>query len=354
MDLSSLLKPISEDAPCGPDPDNDPTLAAAWVHYMEEDVAKQEAKWTDYLYDTDPESKAKPPAWNPLRSETFNLASKTKHLQLAAILTECLALTEGLEGLRDGLQLCFQWCTTYWDQLYPSGSPLNRKQARKNCLEHLKSPGVLLRFQRLPLATIYDDSRSRAIDGPFGLADYTAAVNSLPDADTASRVQATFANANQADLQSTKTLVEEVARIAKELEALFKTHEGGENLNLTELIEYLGHCLRVVKAQIKGETGGETAGEEATNPATGTAPSAKAAPGFSSTGGALSSRKAAVATLQQVIAYFESAEPSSPVPLLLRRAQRCVGKSFMEIVDELGQDRSQVENILKPIIPPAK
>ena len=34
--------------------------------------------------------------------------------------------------------------------------------------------------------------------------------------------------------------------------------------------------------------------------------------------------------------------------MLLRRAQRCVGMSFFELINELANDRAQAELILKP------
>ena len=52
--------------------------------------------------------------------------------------------------------------------------------------------------------------------------------------------------------------------------------------------------------------------------------------------------------LDKVALFFEQSEPASPVPLLIRRAQACIGKSFMDLLDELAIDRSQAEVVLKP------
>ena len=50
--------------------------------------------------------------------------------------------------------------------------------------------------------------------------------------------------------------------------------------------------------------------------------------------------------LDKACDYFERHEPSSPVPLLLRRAKRLVSKDFMEILRDLAPDGvSQAENI---------
>jgi type VI secretion system protein ImpA len=42
--------------------------------------------------------------------------------------------------------------------------------------------------------------------------------------------------------------------------------------------------------------------------------------------------------LDRLIEYYVRNEPSSPVPLLLRRAQRLVSRSFMDIVRDLSPD----------------
>ena len=74
-----------------------------------------------------------------------------------------------------------------------------------------------------------------------------------------------------------------------------------------------------------------------------------------STGGnAIASREAAIRQLDKVIGWFETNEPSSPIPFLLRRAQRCVGMTFFQLIEELANDRAQAELILKPQAPAAE
>ncbi len=55
--------------------------------------------------------------------------------------------------------------------------------------------------------------------------------------------------------------------------------------------------------------------------------------------GRVASREQAIRSLEQLIRYFETAEPSSPVPSILRRAKKLVGKDFWEVIQELGDQR---------------
>jgi type VI secretion system protein ImpA len=52
------------------------------------------------------------------------------------------------------------------------------------------------------------------------------------------------------------------------------------------------------------------------------------------------------AAIDRICTYYERYEPSSPLPLLLRRAQRLVGKSFLEIMKDVSPDGvKQVESL---------
>ena len=61
-------------------------------------------------------------------------------------------------------------------------------------------------------------------------------------------------------------------------------------------------------------------------------------PQIERTSGAILARKDVLRSLDAICAYYENTEPSSPVLLLLRRAQQLVGKNFNEILQELAPD----------------
>ncbi|MEL7338378.1 MAG: hypothetical protein AAFN70_19475, partial [Planctomycetota bacterium] len=55
-------------------------------------------------------------------------------------------------------------------------------------------------------------------------------------------------------------------------------------------------------------------------------------------GGKIGSRKDAIKALDDVCDFYELNEPSSPLPLLIRRAQRLASKSFLDILRDLAPD----------------
>ena len=62
--------------------------------------------------------------------------------------------------------------------------------------------------------------------------------------------------------------------------------------------------------------------------------------------GEIATREDVVRVLDKMCDWYARAEPSSPVPLLLRRAKKLVHMEFMDIIRDLASDGvSQVERI---------
>jgi type VI secretion system protein ImpA len=65
-----------------------------------------------------------------------------------------------------------------------------------------------------------------------------------------------------------------------------------------------------------------------------------------SSDGEVRSREDVVKLLHKVCQYYDRAEPSSPVPLILKRAIRLTGMDFMEIINDLTPDAiSQIRTV---------
>lgn len=52
----------------------------------------------------------------------------------------------------------------------------------------------------------------------------------------------------------------------------------------------------------------------------------------------LSDRKAALEKMRQARLWFEAHEPSSPIPVLLKRAEQLVGASYVDVVRAIPPD----------------
>ena len=107
---SDLLNPISPDKPCGDDLLYSPIFDKIKEARREDDDAPS-GDWARGRKTAD---------W-PLTIKLINeaLSTKSKDLQLTAWLAEAMLRREGINGLREVLDLNRALLETYWDQLYP-------------------------------------------------------------------------------------------------------------------------------------------------------------------------------------------------------------------------------------------
>ncbi|HEV7403952.1 MAG TPA: type VI secretion system ImpA family N-terminal domain-containing protein [Chthoniobacteraceae bacterium] len=337
MNLLDLLPPISPNAPCGPDPEEGSDFGPKWSEFgvLRDALSKE---WTEYRLLSQTNRELRPPDSLPLQTAVFELALKTKHLRLAVALAECLTHTGGLAGLRDGLLLITAWCATWWPKLHPGGTDPADIELRAEIIENLNNERTLKRFHGLPLVEAADTRGTRKVitAGPFSLQDYAEASEAAPtDPERAQLVLQTFANGDAALKESNLAAVRGAREAAVALVELFQAK--GRQLSLGKLIDFIDRLLPLLR-------GGAPAGPSAAPGPAGARPAA----GGGATFTGVASREAAAAALDSVALYFRSAEPSSPIPYLVQRAQRCIGRNYLEIIEELGADRVAVDLALKP------
>ncbi len=108
-----ILVPIPGENPSGADLRNDTKLL---VFDKIEEARRQDDDLAQGAWQTERKT-ANWPVVLKLAQDT--LATTSKHLQLAAYLTEALLQTERFAGLRKGLDLVLALLTDYWDTVYP-------------------------------------------------------------------------------------------------------------------------------------------------------------------------------------------------------------------------------------------
>lgn len=120
----NLLAAISADKPCG-----DPASTAPWYEKIRTLRRPNEAALEAFLApqasnDRRPRIMTRD-IWSPREPKKLfdtlcdTLATKSKDLELAAWLTDCLTWNEGFAGLAEGLRLTTALLETYWDELHP-------------------------------------------------------------------------------------------------------------------------------------------------------------------------------------------------------------------------------------------
>ena len=315
MDAQSLLEPVSDEEPSGPDLEYDPNFGE--VERASQGKASQE------LGDSIVEGE-------PRIGRPWCLAAElgqTKDLRLAVLLTRGSLARTSFGGLAQGLELCLGLLNGFWETVHPQLDPDddNDPTIRSNTLSQLADEEGLLRdLQLAPMISVRG----------FGTVTYRALQVANGDATPAEDEEVLdSASVNgcllECPMDDLRTLAEDIGRaseLAKAVQATFDELAPNSMLNLEKLDGILSGAHRDVAVFLakRGEdisVDGESGEGEGDGGARG--PSAP---------GRVAGRGDVIKSLDAVIAYYRSEEPSSPVPLLLQRAKRLAAMDFLEII----------------------
>jgi type VI secretion system protein ImpA len=343
IDVETLLQEISEDLPCGEDLEYD----ADFGELERATRGKPEQSMGDTLVP------AEGPNWKTVQDQAVQLLSRTKDLRVQIYLTRALLDTEGLVGLGDGLNLIGQTLERYWDTVYPQLDPDddNDPTLRVNTIMSLCDADTVLRALReAPLISSRSFGRFSYRDIAVANGEIAPAESSGGELPDMSAINAAFKECDLEELQATATASREAQERADTIENFVTDKVGSENApNLAELRNILKPIQRILGEKLSERGAGDPAtapdGEEGAGAMDdGTEPSGGAA--GVALGGRIASRDDVVRALDKICEYYQRNEPSSPVPVLLRRAKRLVSKDFMEILRDLVPDGvAQAENI---------
>jgi type VI secretion system protein ImpA len=325
IDVDALLSPVSADPPCGPDLEYDKDF----VELERMAQGKAERQLGDVV------TPAEPPEWKQVGQQARALMDRTKDLRVAAHLTKALLRTAGLAGFADGMHLVRGLVERYWDSVHPRLDPDdNDPTMRVNALAALCDEPTVAALRLAPLV----DARTV---GKFSLRDILAASGELvlgagqAPTDIAT-IEAAFDAVDLPVLAATSAAVEGARHDLAAVESIVAGKvSSSQGVNLSKLSGFLDQASKHVASRLERRA-------PVDEPAAGNGASAE---GGQSGGarragppGQIRSRDDVVKLLDLICAYYQRAEPSSPVPLLLNRAKRLVTMTFVDIVKDMAPD----------------
>jgi type VI secretion system protein ImpA len=325
LDIERLLAPVPGDDPCGADLELDPDYMAL----ERSAVGKPEQEFGGKVYP------AEPPDWRKVRTAAESLLGRAKDLRLAAYLNRALVNTEGPEAWADSLAVAKGLVERYWDGVHPRLDPDDGDAtARVNALGSLGGDDAIRALRAAPFV-------GSPVLGRFSLRDHEIATGRAPappDADPPqlATLEAIFTANPQDAIAAAEAALGSAVQDVRTIEAIVAERVGAANgVDLSNLAATLGAIHRIFE-----ERSARLAGRELTGVvgADGERAAQRA--------GEIGSHEDVIRMLDKACEYFERHEPSSPVPILLRRAKRLVSKNFMEIIRDLAPDGlTQVETI---------
>jgi type VI secretion system protein ImpA len=332
INVEKLLQDVSAEEPCGPALNYD----AAYVELEQAIQGKPEQVVGDSIIP------AEEPDWKDVRRRAAELAERTKDLRVLLYLTVASTKLDGLPGLRDGLTVMKGVLEKYWDKLHPQLDPTdnNDPTERMNIIAAVAVPpetfgdplAVQRRVMEAPLA-------SSPQAGRFGLRDLKIAKGEIPPPPEAkppdqALIDAAFTDTKTEDLQAAADAGVQALELVKGIDAVLTEKAGsGKAPDLSRFESLLKEVIAVLQTYLsrrgigsapEGGSGGSGGG------------------GGGGGGGALAgqvgSTRDVLLALDMVCRYYEYNEVSSPVPLMIKGAQRLVSQSFVEIAKVLTPD----------------
>jgi type VI secretion system protein ImpA len=370
LNVEELLRPLSENSPCGTDLEYDPA-------FVEMGRASQRVPDQQYGSTIIP---GKEPEWNVVKEHALDLLGRTKDLRVAVLLAQALLRTDGIAALADALELIKGMIEQYWEPMFPRLDPDddNDPTLRVNSIATLADNAALVYpLQILPIV------RSAAA-GSFSRRDIGVITGEYPrtKAETEEVIKqrsklldAAFQDVDLGVLRADALSASRAANLVRQLDKALTTQVGaGNSRSLEALTKELLAIHKILAERLikrggtledpKPEPTPEAAPEATADAAAADESNGAAAVGVVVAGAAgaasvapvvqivkvpdwdaeITSRDNAIKALDRVCQYFEKFEPSSPLPLLLRRAKRLSTKSFLEILKDIspgGLDQAQ-------------
>jgi len=334
IDTDLILAPVSADQPTGDPLDNDPAFLAL----------ETLSQGTPERVMGDVVVPAEEPNWTQLQDQALRLLERSKDLRVVILLLRALLHKEAIQGLSLGLGLLSGLVERYWDGLYPlpdEDDPTDQME-RAMAFSALTDHAALLSpLERIPLVS------ARGFGCP-SLRDLRAIQTGAPPADTkepldAAAIAAAFEHCELDQLRANTEAAGAALEHGRQLAGLLAIQlPPAIAPDLSPLLSLLASIEASLRAHLEEREPSErqpadradadvsaipdlASGYQASVNQTGAPPAI----------GTMTSRADVQRTLDALCQYYAEYEPSSPIPLLLRRARRLVTMGFEDIVQDL-------------------
>lgn len=331
VNLDALLEPTPGDLPCGPNLEYDDDfreLEKAANGTPELEFGAGNGDGVTRIEGVGPD-------WAKVRKLSEALFFRSKDLRVAVFLTRALMHSDGLAGLEVGLQLTLSLLERFWDHVHPM---LDRDDnddptERINALAGLASEGMVGAVRDAWVV------RSRQI-GMLAVRDVEVAAGRLQPrsgAEALSEGQVIgLITAGLGEDPGLALRVRKLEGLLKSIDVLLSERVGaGDGIDFKPLQTVL-YPLRQFVERCTGGAQDESAHTDATLDDT---DAASAGPlKASASPGEIHSRTDVLQTLDRLCDFLARTEPGSPVPMVLRRAQKMMNMNFLELMNDLAPD----------------
>ncbi|NRB16306.1 MAG: type VI secretion system protein TssA [Rhodobacteraceae bacterium] len=331
MDPAVLLQSKGDDTPSGDDLEYDPT-------FTDMELAAQPGEEVVMGNTT---TEASDPDYREVEKNALAILERSHDLRAAVFLADAILHSEGLTGFAYVTTFIRGCLEQYWETCHPEldeddGDPtmrINKVQDLCGQPDDMAGPSPVYRSLRraaLSNSRGFGQFSLRDIEAAEGLISAPSDMGTVPDTAT---VSASFQDSDKDELEARVAAIELSAENVAAISAVFDEQTPGQGPDLQPLVKLLRQMakrLRDYASMAPAETVDETAADEAGGEA-----SVRGSVAGGGVGG-INSQSDVTNTLDRIIGYYQRAEPSSPLPILLERAKRLVGADFLTIVNDMA------------------
>ncbi len=309
LDVESLLVPVSDDDPVGPD-----------MSYDDNRLSIETAFETSFG-----EGGSADVNWPEITKLITAQCAQTKDIWLGVYLTRAGALGGKLDIVQAGAELLAGLFTRYWEHVHPQLDEYGL-QGRIGPCESIARFAEFLR----PLKNVVLVEHPRL--GSYSAADFERFTSNGDSEDGYGMFRAAMADMPEEAIPEALLRIEALAAALQQIDAVFSVHAPGDGPNFETTYEAIAQIRTALRPYSAADDSDEASGESAEY--------SDGPSGAAETGGRLSgkvdSREDVIKAIDSICDYYRRREPGSPVMTVLGRVRGWVPMDFLAILEDIA------------------
>ena len=318
--MTDLFKDHGDDAPSGENLEYDPDFTAM-------ELAAQADEDTD----------GKEPDYKEVLSKAQAVLERSHDIRAAVFWADSALRLNGLRDFAEATRYIRFCLEDHWATCHPQldedddDDPMMRINAVTNLAGRTTVLRGLRQWAPLSMSRAFGQITLRDIEVSKGEVEPREDETPMPRTD----IEGAFKDTDDAELAAFYDAAKAALENVNAIDAVFLEKTPGYGPSLEPLQKMLGSVVDILAEQtgandVADAAPADAGAEVAAGGAAAPAPSAGGAPGQ------ISSRADVAAALDRIIAYYDAHEPSSPLPILLKRARRLIGADFLTIINDIA------------------
>ena len=312
LDVESLLGPVSDDDPVGPElsyDDDRLAIEAAFESSFGEEGRPADVNWSDII------------------KLAANQCGATKDVWLGVYLTRAGAMAGQLETVETGIQLLDGLLSRYWDNVHPKLDEYGL-QGRIGPCESFTRISEFLK----PLRAITLVAHPRL--GSYSGHDFERFGANGDSEDGYGMFRAAMAETSPEDLSAALARLDAIRDAFKGIDATFAVQAPGDGPNFETTYEALAQIRKSLRSFAPSDGEDEAPDNDGSSQESNSASSS--GDGGGRLTGKIDGRDDVIKAIDAICDYYRRREPGSPVPVIMARAREWVSMDFLAVLEDIS------------------